>query len=62
MKKKNRFSFDDMKIGRLRDSGKSVDPEDSIERPPGLDRNAWYVHAGKVVSLLNELEKAQTTP
>lgn len=46
------YSFDDLHIGRLRESGSSLETRE-IARPSGLLHDDWYALAAKVCELLN---------
>lgn len=51
-----RFSFDDDRIGRLRDTGNSVDPDAVVvERPEGLPTKEWYDKASGICEELNQI-------
>lgn len=50
---RNRFSFDDEQFGRLRDSGRSVDPKTAVARPEGCTRAEWYRFCRELCGKLN---------
>ena len=47
-----RYSFDDLDIGILSDSGNCLS-ERLISRPNDIENNQWHVFAGEVIKLLN---------
>lgn len=46
------WSFDDLHIGKLKNTGMSLETKE-IPRPPGLTNKAWYEFAGKVIKVMN---------
>lgn len=53
---KNKWSFDDIHIGRMKDSGNSLGTRE-IPRPIGLRDHDWYKFAGEIISKMNEISE-----